>query len=193
MTSHQRIYAPDECGADGYPFAWHKGEPSIKDNTRALANHRCERCHHYYVPGVTSKGEWSRCDGKCVHMGPLRYRFGSEEWVDYGSWSQNHPVSAILAIDCKAQIQAQWRILTVHHLTGVKHDCRWWNLASLCQRCHLTIQGRVRMEQVYPYEHSEWFKPHAAGYYAAIYLGEELNRDETLARLDELLSLERAC
>jgi hypothetical protein len=88
-------------------------------------------------------------------------------------------------------VSARWRILTVHHLTGIKADLRWWNLAALCQRCHLSIQSRVNMGQVWPYEHTEWFRPHAAGYYASVYLGEELTRDETVARLDELLALER--
>ncbi len=40
------------------------------------------------------------------------------------------------------------------------------------------------------WEHSEWFKPYAAGYYAATYLGEELSRDEVEERMDELLGLE---
>ena len=35
--------------------------------------------------------------------------------------------------------------LTVHHLTGDKANMRWWNLAPLCQRCHLHIQGKVVM------------------------------------------------
>ena len=87
-------------------------------------------------------------------------------------------------------VEARWRILTVHHLTGVKSDLRWWNLAALCQRCHLQVQGKVRMERVYPWEHSAWFRPYVAGYYAWTYLGEDLSRRETLARLDELLALE---
>lgn len=33
-------------------------------------------------------------------------------------------------------------VLTVHHLDGDKSNCRWWNMAALCQRCHLRIQGR---------------------------------------------------
>ena len=73
----------------------------------------------------------------------------------------------------------------------MKYDCRWWNLAALCQRCHLSIQGRVVMDRVYPFEHTEWFKPHAAGWYAADYLGEDLTREETYLRLEELLALER--
>lgn len=58
-------------------------------------------------------------------------------------------------------------VLTVHHLDGNKANCADWNLAALCQRCHLTIQGRVKMDQqffeaILPV--SEWFKPHYEGY-----------------------------
>ena len=81
-----------------------------------------------------------------------------------------------------------WRILTVHHLDGVKANCRWWNLAALCQRCHLTIQGKVKMGQAYLYEHSEWFRPYVAGYYALTVLGEDLTRAEVDERLPELLA-----
>jgi hypothetical protein len=120
----------------------------------------------------------------CQHWGPTRYADGQlierdRQAVDRG-----------ILVREGAEIEAQWRILTVHHLTGKKADCRWWNLAALCQRCHLQIQGRVDMAQIYPHEHSEWFKPYAAGYYALTYLGEELTREETIERLDELLALE---
>jgi hypothetical protein len=47
------------------------------------------------------------------------------------------------------------------------------------------------MARVWPWEHSDWFKPYVAGYYAAVYLGEELTREQVDARLDELLALER--
>jgi hypothetical protein len=80
-----------------------------------------------------------------------------------------------------------WRILTVHHLDGDKANCRWWNLAALCQRCHLMIQGRVKLDQAYLHEHSEWFKPYVAGYYAFAVLGLELTRPEVEARMEELL------
>jgi hypothetical protein len=43
------------------------------------------------------------------------------------------------------------------------------------------------MERIWPWPHSEWFKPYAAGWYAWVYLGEDITREETLARLDELL------
>lgn len=58
--------------------------------------------------------------------------------------------------------------LTVHHLDGDKSNCEPWNLAALCQRCHLKIQGRVFMPQVFMFEHSNWFKPHVIGYYKSL-------------------------
>lgn len=58
------------------------------------------------------------------------------------------------------------RCLTVHHIDGRKDNCRWRNLAALCQICHLHIQGKVKVERIYLFEHSDWFKPYVAGYYA---------------------------
>ena len=37
--------------------------------------------------------------------------------------------------------------LTIHHLDNNKSNCEEWNLAALCQRCHLHIQGKVNMFQ----------------------------------------------
>lgn len=83
-------------------------------------------------------------------------------------------------------------MLTCHHLDLDKSNCRWWNIPALCQRCHLKIQHRVVIERPWlMVEHSEWARPYMAGYYAWRYLGEDLSRDEVLARLDELLALER--
>jgi hypothetical protein len=76
--------------------------------------------------------------------------------------------------------------LTVHHLTMEPSNCEWWNLAALCQRCHLTIQSKVIMERVWLYEHSEWFKPYVAGYYAA-QNGKPTDREYVMAHLDELI------
>ncbi len=81
-------------------------------------------------------------------------------------------------------------VLTVHHLTGEKRDCRWWNIVALCQRCHLRIQGRVDLNRPWPFEHSDWFKPYVAGWYAWKYLGENLEREQVELRLDDLLMLE---
>lgn len=91
-----------------------------------------------------------------------------------------------------AHAREGWRILTVHHLNGDKSDCRWWNLLALCQRCHLSIQGRVNLERPWVMvEHTPWFRPYVAGWYALRYLGRDLDRAEVMERLDELLELER--
>ena len=57
--------------------------------------------------------------------------------------------------------------ITVHHLFPDKSLCEDWNLAVLCQRCHLTVQARVKMEQLFfedILDVSEWFKPHLEGF-----------------------------
>lgn len=82
--------------------------------------------------------------------------------------------------------------LTVHHLDLNKSNCRWWNVVALCQKCHLQIQHKVILERPWVMtDHSAWFRPYVAGYYAWRYLGLDLSREDVLARLDELLSLER--
>lgn len=55
-------------------------------------------------------------------------------------------------------------VLTVHHLDGDKHNMQHWNLAALCQRCHLRIQGRVKFYQDWALEHSPWMATHVADY-----------------------------
>ena len=59
--------------------------------------------------------------------------------------------------------------LTVHHLTGNKMQpfTDRWAFAVLDQRCHLSIQGRVKMDQMFfdsILTVSDWFKPHLEGY-----------------------------
>lgn len=184
MSVLLRVYEPGECGRDGYPLAWHHGTPAIKDLVRDQAGSRCVRCGHPYAKGT---GEWSPCDERCTHDGPCR-------WTHEGAAHEISGPATLtrLGLAWPGSLEAQWRILTVHHLNGDKADCRWWNLAALCQRCHLSVQGRVQMERVWPWEHSEWFRPYAAGWYAWSYLGEDLTREEAEGRLDELLALEAA-
>jgi len=55
--------------------------------------------------------------------------------------------------------------LTVHHLDLNPANCAWWNIPPLCQRCHLSIQGKVIMERDWMFEHSQWFRPYVAAYY----------------------------
>ena len=78
--------------------------------------------------------------------------------------------------------------LTVHHLDLNPANCEWWNLAALCQRCHLHIQGKVIMERPYMFEHSEWFKPYVAGYYASK-LGRSVDFEYVKAHTEELILL----
>jgi hypothetical protein len=63
---------------------------------------------------------------------------------------------------------ASHHVFTVHHLDNNKSNCARWNLAGLCQRCHLKIQGRVNMSQFWMFEHSKWMIPHVVGYYESL-------------------------
>ena len=78
--------------------------------------------------------------------------------------------------------------LTVHHLDLDPSNCAWWNLAPLCQRCHLHIQGKVVMERVWMFDHTPWFRPYVAGYYAAKH-GLPTDRAWCEARADVLIAL----
>lgn len=147
-------------------------------------------------PAETNRTLWSPCDHLCRHghadekgkQTVRRRRHAGESWTRLSTQWAGTVSDAVRLGD---EVEAAWRILTVHHLNGRKHDLRWWNLQSLCQRCHLVIQRQVILERVYPFEHDEWFKPYAAGWYAYAYLGENLTREQVMGRLDELLALER--
>lgn len=217
------VSTPDGEMRVGADCTWCLGAGSAKNLIRQLAGHRCERCRHPYVVGVTQpsweragdsspllatalldglRGDeetfqararradhWSPCDAECTHGGPIRWRIGEGyTWHVVGSSAQGES-SALVA--SRAEVQASWRILTVHHLNGDKLDLRWWNLAALCQRDHLAIQGKVTMDRVWPWEHSPWFRIHAAGWYSVAYEGRDITREEAEARLDDLLALER--
>jgi HNH endonuclease len=76
--------------------------------------------------------------------------------------------------------------LTVHHLDGDKWNLEWWNLAALCQRCHLRIQARVDwFQDLLDGRHAQWLADHIEGYnlWASIHdkpllkLGETYERD----------------
>lgn len=219
ITELLRQYEPWECGNDGYPLVWHKESAvgpdgarvpaamlaaedcrdkqlPIKDLIREQAANRCQRCGHPYAKGEHPLDEqgrsWSPCDDLCRHPRTLldsRWRRSGRE-----GWLPGLPTLADMdAIDEtgeKIMFETLWRVLTVHHLDEDKMNCRWWNLAALCQRCHLRMQRGVVMGRPYHFEHSEWFKPYAAGFYAWKYLGEELKREEALKRLPDLLALE---
>jgi hypothetical protein len=188
-----------------YPPEWDKCEPcdaclwmgSIKARVRLEAGHRCVRCLHPYIPKGDARMlgreptpfRWSPCDARCVHKGPLAVGADGSGVIAEDSALPVRCANEYVRLG--GTIYAEWRILTVHHLDGDKSNCRWWNLAALCQRCHLEIQAKVVLERIYPHEHSEWFKPYVAGWYAWAYLNEELSREQAMDRIDELLALER--
>lgn len=78
--------------------------------------------------------------------------------------------------------------LTVHHLDANKSNCDWWNLAPLCQRCHLTIQGKVILHRPWYLPHSKWFRPFVAGYYASVN-GLPTDKGYVLSNVDYLLAV----
>lgn len=48
--------------------------------------------------------------------------------------------------------------LTVAHLDNDKSNCADWNLAALCQRCHLKIQQTVDLRQGWMFPLPPWLK-----------------------------------
>ena len=56
--------------------------------------------------------------------------------------------------------------LTVHHLDGDSMNNDPWNLAALCQRCHLWAAWYVRLDQMLLefVEHDFWLSSHIEGY-----------------------------
>jgi hypothetical protein len=179
-------FPPSACtGKDGYPPEWHE---TIKHAVRDQAGNRCVRCGHPYERGA---GEWSPCDEHCTHGGPVRVSYVARDPQVFEVLSAGFTARDTVAIySPHGTVEAHWRILTVHHLDGDKGNCRWWNLASLCQRCHLEIQCKVHMDRRWLKPHSDWFKPYVAGFYAFSLRGEDLTREQVEARLDELLGLE---
>ena len=79
-------------------------------------------------------------------------------------------------------------VLTVHHLDLDPGNCEWYNLAALCQQCHLSIQGKVILERPWMFEHTAWFKPYVAGYNAS-QRGLPTDKQYVMDHLEELLSL----
>lgn len=153
---------------------------------REEAGHRCVRCGHPFESGKHGRGEWSPCDAQCAHKGPIREILRPSGTplgiVSNGTAGQLTKLGRL--------IEAQWRILTVHHLDGDKGNDAWFNTLALCQRCHLEIQGKVDPRIPWFLEHSTWFKPFAAAWYANKFENRVISRQEAEERMEELLSYE---
>jgi len=56
-------------------------------------------------------------------------------------------------------------VLTVHHLDENKRNLEDWNLAALCQRCHLQVQNKVDWyRDTLTGVHTEWMAEHVRQY-----------------------------
>lgn len=159
----------------------------VADRARAEAGHRCVRCGHPYETGKHGKGEWTPCDEHCRHMGPLGILNDGGE----ARMIPNLHAQSARKFHSGKTVVARWRILTVHHLDGNKSNNAWWNILPLCQRCHLQIQTRLNPQIPWFLEHSSWFKPYVAGFYAKKYEGRDITREQAVAEMDRLLAHER--
>jgi hypothetical protein len=152
--------------ARDYPKAW----PVASAEAKAAAGHRCIRCRHR-----AEGNKYDRhlpCDRQCV-----------ERYHPDGLWTPE-PRKPFEHLDRRRVLRTRkQRILTVHHLDGDKANLAWWNLAALCQVCHLVIQGKSRNAVVRIYadpawlEREPWLVPYAIGWWAAQH-GEAISRGE---------------
>ena len=84
-----------------------------------------------------------------------------------GAWKLRKGENGIGApcdMGCRHEPDGKQRVLTVHHLDVNKANIAWWNLAPLCQACHLSVQARVDWHQYYMLDHSSWMKPYVKGW-----------------------------
>ena len=73
-------------------------------------------------------------------------------------------------------------MLTVHHLDRNKSNIADWNLAALCQRCHLHFES-MTLRQIYHLSlqsaafgvNEDWLKPHLDGIIEALQKEAEAN------------------
>jgi hypothetical protein len=147
--------------ANDYPANWRE----ISIATKEAAGHRCVRCHHPFTP----TGSAMLCDVRCDDQRGFHLRRGRATplhmvrlaGINYG----------------------------VHHLDGDKSNCAWWNLLALCNSCHLTVQSRVIVDRPWILDHSDWFRPYVAGFYAHYYGELAISREEAVADIDRFLSM----
>lgn len=165
-----------------YPPDW----PEVSLRTKIEAGFRCVRCGH-------PNGRWSPAGNDhelAAEVLVRKLQLVSTPRIypvdDGGAWLRHYMLPCDERCTHDPAIQ-EHRILTVHHLDGVKDNLAWWNLMSACQRCHLEIQGKVRMEQGYMHPHSTWFQPFVAGYYAKTFLGLDITRAEAEADIVRFL------
>lgn len=122
---------------------------------------------------------------RCIRCGHPNDGVGTNRIAVPGS----RQLRAICDEGCRHAPDGKQRVLTVHHMDGDKRNCRWWNLLALCQVCHLQVQARVIPERPWLFEHSDWFRPYVAGFYAWYYGGAEVTREEAEADIARYLAM----
>jgi hypothetical protein len=65
---------------------------------------------------------------------------------------------------CTHREDGKQRVLTVHHLNGDKSCCEPFNLAVLCQVCHLSVQARIVFDRPYLLPHTPWMARHVEAF-----------------------------
>jgi len=153
-----------------YPHNWAR----ISYRVKRVHRFRCERCGHPHVPAQPKNGildlwnndfgleqlamfpsEWVTGRGR-RSVGMARPAYERDTLCD--SLCEHDPPFTNLLHKGKP------RVLTVHHLDGDKSNCALWNLAALCQVCHLEVQAKVAWEQTYFLPHSPWMTWHIKRY-----------------------------
>lgn len=81
-----------------------------------------------------------------------------------GNWKAHGRAPVPCDKACLHEPNGKQRMLTTHHLDMNKGNVSWWNLAALCQVCHLQIQARVDWHQYYMLGHSHWMLPYLRGW-----------------------------
>jgi len=138
--------------------------PELSKLVKAEAGHRCVRCHHPF----TEDGRPLACDDRCDYL-KGRIKTGLGDLIRYyNEADRRRGDGTITAAGAHAPLIPGLNY-GVHHLDGDKDNNRWWNLLALCNSCHLHIQAVVIPERPWLFEHSEWFKPYACGFYAYWY------------------------
>jgi 5-methylcytosine-specific restriction endonuclease McrA len=144
-----------------YPEHW----PLLSEAVKRAAGFRCIRCGHPQGDRRVTRAEYYAGEG-----------------------DDNLKALVACTHHCTHARDGKMRVLTVHHLNGDKSNDAWWNLLALCQVCHLQVQANVIPERPWLFEHTPWFKPYVAGYYAACH-GIMLSRAEVEVDLEWLLLL----
>lgn len=151
-----------------YPGNWDE----ISKHLKGAAGNRCVRCFH------PAEGNWKRGEEPETELIPtgikqLALPLDMLEDVelmierpvarangDIFSVGDEYPGRMQCDMACRHQKGDKMRLLTVHHLDINKANVSWWNLAPLCQVCHLEVQAHWDWHQYYLVEPPHWMAPY---------------------------------